>query len=71
MKNSLVKMDHNHFLNILHLKMLKLVHITPLFTGHNSFGPEITYNYGKGKINFKVICLKQDSVSFTLENVVY
>ena len=41
----------------------------PLITG-NSFDPEIIYNYGKGKIKFKGLCLKQDSVSFIHVNVV-
>ena len=32
--------------------------ITPPSTTDNSFGSEIIYNYGKGKIKFKIICLK-------------
>ena len=35
-----------------------------------SFDPEIIYNYVKGKIKFKGICLKQDSVYFIHRNVV-
>ena len=34
------------------------------------FDPEIIYNYGKGQIKFKGICLKQDSVCFIHGNVV-
>ena len=64
MENSLVKMDHiiiyyfNHFLDTLHLKMVKLVHgswkecqksTTPPSTTDKSFDPEIIYNYGKEK----------------------
>ena len=44
--------------------------ITPPSTTDNSFDPEIIYNYGKGKIKFKGICLKQDSVSFIHGDVV-
>ena len=36
----------------------------------NSFNPEIIYNYGRGRIKFKGICLKQDSVSFIDRNAV-
>ena len=43
---------------------------TPLLITGNSFDPEIIYNYGKGKIKFKGICLKQDSVSFIHMNVI-
>ena len=34
------------------------------------FHPEIIYNYGRGKIKFIRICLKQDSESFIHVNVV-
>ena len=37
---------------------------TPPSTTDKSFDPKITYDYGKRKIKFKGICLKQDSVSF-------
>ena len=43
--------------------------ITLPSTTDNSFDSEIIYNYGKGKIKFKGICLKQDSVSFIHGNV--
>ena len=39
-------------------------------TTDNNFDPEIIYNYGKGKIKFKGIFLKQDSVSFIHGNMV-
>ena len=35
-----------------------------------SFEPQIFYNYGKGKVNFKGMCLKLDSVSFIHRNVI-
>ena len=38
--------------------------IIPLSTTDNSFYREIIYNYGKGKVKLKGICLMQDSVSF-------
>ena len=37
---------------------------TPPSTTDKSFDPKIIYDYGKRKIKFKGICLKQDSVSF-------
>ena len=45
--------------------------ITPPSTTGNSFDLEIICSYGKGKIRFKGICLKQDSVSFIHGNVVH
>ena len=36
----------------------------------HSFVSEIIYNYGKGKVIFKGISLKHDSVSFIHENLV-
>ena len=44
--------------------------ITPRYRKDNSFNPEIIYNYGRERIKFKGICLKQVSVSFNRENVV-
>ena len=38
--------------------------ITPPSTTDHSFDSEKGYNYGKGKIKFKGISLKQDSVPF-------
>ena len=45
--------------------------ITPPSTTDNSFDSEIIYNYGKRKVKFKGICLKQESVSFIHGNVVH
>ena len=42
---------------------------TSIYNWH-SFGPEIICNYGKGKIKFKGICLKQDSVACSHKTVV-
>ena len=44
--------------------------ITTPSRAENSFNPEIIYNYGRGRIKFKGICLKQDSVSFIDRNAV-
>ena len=44
--------------------------ITPLSTTGNGFDPKINYNYGKRKVKFKGICLKQVRVSFFPGNVV-
>ena len=45
--------------------------ITPSSTTKHSFDLETVYNYGKGKVKLRRICLKQDSVSsFIHENVV-
>ena len=38
--------------------------ITTPSRAENSFNPEIIYNYGRGRIKFKGICLKQDSVFY-------
>ena len=44
--------------------------ITTPSRAENSFNPEIIYNYGRGRIKFKGICLKQDSMSFIDRNAV-
>ena len=44
--------------------------ITTPSRAENSFNPEIIYNYARGRIKFKGICLKQDSVSFIDRNAV-
>ena len=44
--------------------------IIPAFTTDSSFHPVIIYNYGKEKLRFKEIYLKQDSVSIIHGNVV-
>ena len=44
--------------------------ITTPSRAENSFNPEIIYNYGRGRIKLKGICLKQDSVSFIDRNAV-
>ena len=47
-----------------HSKGISEKSVTPPPTTEKSFDhPEIIYNYGKGKIKLKGICLKQDSVS--------
>ena len=44
--------------------------MTLLFTTDNIFSPGIFCNYGKEKIKFKGICLKQDKVSLIHGNEV-
>ena len=51
-------------------KVLSEESITPPSTADNSFDWEIICSYDKGKIKFKGICLKQDSVCFAHGNVV-
>ena len=59
--------------------MVKLVHcnlkkcdekVLHLHLQYISFKPEINYTYDQGRIEFKGICLKQDSVSFLHGNLV-
>ena len=42
--------------------------ITPPFTTAISCKPEVNYIYGRGKIDFKGACFKQDNVSFLYRN---
>ena len=84
-ENILVKMDHklrsistifqiyasqNGKIGLWKLKGMSEESITPPSTTDKTFDPEIVYNYGKGKMKFKEICLKQNSVSFIHESVV-
>ena len=43
--------------------------VTPPFTIHCNFDLEKSYKYGKEKVKFKRICLKQDSVSVIHQKV--
>ena len=41
--------------------------IAPPSAADNSFNPETIYDYGRGRMNFKGICLKQGNLSFSLK----